>query len=253
MPEDDVIDDAADDRDYESEARAVGWKPEAEFKGKPGRWKPADEFMRSREEVRAVMDAEYSKRLDGIERAANAAVEASRKQSEATIAELQNQVRWYASKGDLPNFDAANAKLANAQAAVASIPANGNTDIEAMFRADNPWYGEDEDLTDAAVAFSQARRMSHPQEANEVNLRETARKVKRMFPDKFKSPAQRQSPVDGGSSVPSAAPRRNGKGYSAMPSEAKAAADKYVKMGLYKTGDDYAAVYFSELAKERRA
>lgn len=261
MP-DDVIEDTTDaDRDYESEARAVGWKPEADFKGKPGRWKDAESFIHAREEQMPILqsliaakDKDFETRIARTERAAQAAIDASRKQSQATIDELNNQVRWYASKGDLANFDAANAKLNEARAAAASVPAEGDTDIDAMFRADNPWYGGDgdEELTNAAVAFSRSRRIDHPQEANEVNLRETARMVKRMFPDKFKPAAQRQSAVDGGSSVPSAGARRSG-GYSSLPSEAKAAADKFVRQGLFKTGDEYAKVYFSEMSKERHA
>ena len=31
-------------RDYEAEARDMGWVPQEEYRGDPQRWKPADQF-----------------------------------------------------------------------------------------------------------------------------------------------------------------------------------------------------------------
>lgn len=263
-PDDTTTEDTStNDRDYEAEARAVGWKPEAEFKGKAGRWKTAEDFIHAREEALPVMksllreqEKEYGERLAGIEKAANSALTAAQANSDKIIADLQGQLRYYASKGDLNSYDRANAQLAEAvKAAPQTIPiASEKEQADEKFARDNPWYGVDKKLTSFAMGESMRLLQENPGMTIAANRRLTAEAVRQEFPEKFQgnrvdpdSPSHAR--VDGGSVFPSG-PRSNRKGGDSLPSEIKAIGQRFVTQGLFKNLDDYAKEYYNGIESD---
>lgn len=250
--------DTTSDRDYEGEARAVGWKPEAEFKGKPGRWKTAEDFIHLREESLPLMqsllaekDKEYNDRLAGLEKAANSALAAAQSQHDKTVTDLQGQLRYFASQGDLNSYDRANAQLTEAVKAAPQIApvASEKEQADEKFARDNPWYGVDKKLTSFAMGESMRLLQESPSMTIAANRRMTAEAVRQEFPEKFQgnrldpdSPSHAR--VDGGSAFPSG-PRSNRKGGDSLPSEVKAIGQKFVTQGLFKTLDDYAKEYYA--------
>lgn len=243
------------ERDYEADARKYGWRPKEEFKGPKDRWKDAETFVRDSEEnlhvVRSVLDSErkeHAERLARVERAATAAYETAKRNFDQKTAELENQLRYFASKGDLSSFDQVNKQLKDFTSNAPQLPeAVGRTPDE-IFQADNPWYGADLAMTGYAEKYSQRLASTSPGLGLEENLRQTKAAVMQEFPHKFAngSPRGKFPAVDAGSSFPSAG-RKNGnrKTGADLPSDVRSIGERFVKQGLFKSLDEYATDYFS--------
>lgn len=243
-------------RDFEAEAKPFGWKPKDEYKGKSA-WTDAETYLgkvelsqRVTQKLLADKDAEYADRLSRIERNADIAVEAAKKASANEIAYWQGQARAAAAKGDLPAFDAATEAVDKAKAQapkVQAAPVRSETeDADAKFATENPWYGKDKTMTAFARGQSLELLDENPNMTIAENRRLVAEAVREQFPQKFAGETKTKfSAVDGGSAFPSAGRNGGGKGYDSLPPEAKAASDKFVKMGLFKDGNEYAKDYYA--------
>lgn len=243
-------------RDYEADARKQGWKPKDEFKGPEGRWKDAETFVLDSEEnlhvVKSVLASERKEnadRLNRIEKATSLALERLNKEHDTKVQEMEGQLRYYASKGDLAGYDQVNAKLTEVKADAPRVEGNIETPDD-VFARDNPWYGEDGDLamTGFAEKFSQRLNKSNPTLALDENLKRTKDAVMKEFPHKFAKGEVRRTfaAVDPGSSFPSAGRRQGGgKSASDLPSDIKTIGERFVRQGLFKSLDEYAKDYFS--------
>src|SRR5574337_489576 len=71
MPEDKVIEEREpieesqeendSERDYESEAKEMGWRPQAQYKGDPEKWVDAQEFVERGEHILPILKANTNK------------------------------------------------------------------------------------------------------------------------------------------------------------------------------------------------
>jgi hypothetical protein len=242
----------------EDSAREMGWRPKEEFKGDPDKWVEAETFVKRGEEILPILKAN-SKKLE----VANAALKAEMAETKKAVAEFKqyhSQTEKRAYERAMKDLEARQAQAVqdNDLRAVreitremTSLSKDVRTDDSgdlyatpdhaktvAAWQSENTWFGTDVVLTGAADAIASDLEARGVRGADQ--LAEVAKRIKAEFPHKFEN-ARRSAPaaVEGGSP-----PRKAGKGWSDLPPEAKAFAERMVKQGLI-TKENYAKDYFA--------
>lgn len=256
-------------RDYDAEAKEMGWVPENEFRGPKERWKPAQQFVEDGENILPIvradnkklraqieaMEKDYATRFERLDKAAQVTIKAARAQFEERLATLQAKRDEAVAAGDVNAFKAVDKQItehaANApkvedfeeKPKAADAPAD-NDKVLATWQETNKWYGTDDTLTEAAIGISQNILRKNPGISMEENLRLTDAAMKERFPLKFGGKgANGHAPVDGGGDPKS--PPRTDTLTAKLPSEALSMAKQAVKDGTYKSTEEWAKVYFS--------
>lgn len=252
-------------RDYEAEARDMGWVPQEEYRGDPQRWKPADQFVKDGEKILPIVRSqnkrlkeeleqtrkEFAERAARIERMSNAALERQKAQHEAELARIKAAQRAAVEQGDTQEFerlDVIREKMAK-QTFDDPVKETKQDNPEAViesWRKQNDWYLNDYEMTQEAERYSQFVAKRNPSISMADNLKEVEQHMRKKFPEKFGGkPAAKNghAAVDGGG-VFGAAPQKAGMA-AKLPDEAKAQAERDVKAGLYKSAEEWAKVYFA--------
>jgi hypothetical protein len=256
---------AKPERDYEAEARKMGWKPKEEWDGEPSHHKDAKTYVEHGENIVRIAKAEtrtledkikeqeklFEKRISLMERMG---AETRKREAERHKTELENvrkQQRQAVVDGDTDAFDRLSHQMDVLNAnAPSDKQSEGDPNAEYQskvekFQSENVWYGTDDVLTAYANDISQKRARDNPNITFEENARLTIEAVKQRFPEKFgaKKAANGHAAVDGGGSFPTVTQKKTLA--SKLPPEAAAQAKEDVKAGLYKSADAWAEVYFA--------
>jgi hypothetical protein len=250
-------------RDFEREAREIGWVPESDFKGDKEKWKPAQKFVEDGERILPIVKANErrlreelakerqstAERLSRIEKVYQNTIEAQERQHKADMSRIMREQRAAVQEGDVEKFDTLERERASLKAPEKiELPAQEPIDPGAVFKKSNPWYGEDEDLTAYADGVSQAYLAKNPNASLDDNLRYTAERVKAAFPGKFSRPkaaaTNGHAAVDGGGDFPGSVASDP---LAKLPAEARAQAARDMKAfpQTYKTAADWIKVYNS--------
>lgn len=250
-------------RDYEKEARDMGWMPEAEFKGDKSKWKPADKFVEDGEKIlpivrsqlkrekdeRAKQEADFAKRIERMEKTSTAAMERMKAQHTAELERIQTAKLDAVAAGDTVEYKLLDKQEKELSKQTFDAPADDKPEsVLAEWESRNDWYTKDFELQDVATRYSQFLAKQNPNITLADNLAKTEAYMREKHPDKFggkKPAANGHAAVDGGSSFPGAF-RKAGKTAADLPAEAKAAGEKYVSQGLFKDLNAYAKEYFSD-------
>jgi hypothetical protein len=249
-----------DDRDYETEAREMGWVPEEEWKGdkKPAKFYDAKEFVERGETVIPILRSrldkekkEYVERFERLEKMTQKTVKRLQEEHKRELADVKAQMRTAAAKGDAATYDKLEKKFdalseqdptkEEGEDAVAVYTKTVDT-----WRADNTWYDDDEIMAAYADRVSQKMAKDDPKISLEDNLRRTASEVRKKFPEKFGTQrgANGHAPVDGGGALPGGRTKEDPL-VAKLPPEAKRQAEADIKAGLYKDMKSWAKVYHS--------
>jgi hypothetical protein len=256
-------------RDYDAEAKDMGWVPKEEFRGPAERWKPAQQFVEDGENILPIVRAEnkrlkaeidkintdYATRFERLDKAAQVTIKAAKAQFDERLAALQTKRDEAVAAGDLQAFKATEKQItdhtANApkvedfeeKPKAADATADNDT-VLAAWQETNKWYGTDDTLTEAAIGISQRLLMQNPNITMAENLRRTDEELAKRFPLKLGKPgANGHAPVDGGGDPKT--PARTDTLTAKLPSEALSMAKQAVKDGTYKSTEEWAKVYFS--------
>lgn len=257
----------------EAEARRQGWRPKEEYTGH-GTWVDAPEFLERGKQFQSILKRENRELKDEI-------ADLKKRQQEA--AEVFKEFRTYSEQTRQREYERARRDIiAEREAAVAAGNVEGfnkaQAEIEALDkdhrqpvtpapdqRADpaprataeppkphpyveqwvreNPWFNEDPIANAFAQTVSATIRRQNPDISVQEELAQTRREVAKRFPEHFGNP-RREAP--GVVSAPHNGATRQikkGKSYDDLPSDAKAACDRFVKQGLMKQ-EDYVKDYF---------
>lgn len=246
------------ERDYEAEARAMGWVPEEEFKGdkKPKKFLPAEEFVERGEHIIPILtkrlkdqEATFKTALDGIKKVNEKTLERQQKAHEKELAELKAGRREAVKNGNVELVERYDAAI-EAEKESAPDTKDAKTDNEATQRAwmkENPWFEEDFEMHEFAIKFSEFNAKKFPGISLEDNAKAATAEVRKKFPEKFggKSSANGHALVDGGGSFGGAPPKADP--LSKLPAEVRAQAKsdlaKYPK--IYPNADAWLKVYNS--------
>lgn len=256
-------------RDYDAEAKEMGWVPKEEFRGPPERWKPAQQFVEDGENILPIVRAEnkrlkgeleevkkdYATRFERLDRAAQASLKLAKDQFDRELAALKATREAAVKAGDVTAFNAAEKQISDHVANAPKVedfegpkttdaPINDDKTLDDWKKA-NPWYETDDALTEAAIGISQMLLRKNPNITMAENLRQTEAAMRERFPLQLggKSGANGHAPVDGGGDPKT--PIRTDTLTAKLPSEALAMAKQAVKDGTYKSTEEWAKVYFS--------
>lgn len=262
-----------DTRDYEAEAREMGWVPESEWRGdkKPPRFLTAEEFVErgqtvipilrkqlaGKDEEIAKIRADFETRAQRLERMSEETQRRQKAQHEAEIASLRQVMRKAAETGDMDEYDRVSQQL---DTAIKSAPAEIDDtpdkpeDKGAIVRewvGKNPWYQTDFDLANEAKNYSEWWVGNNPGKSVQDELAAVEAHVKNKYPEKFgmAKPQTKPKPnggmaaVDGGGAF-AGATQKNTLSVKLNKHE-RAQADRDVAAGIYKDVEEWASVYFA--------
>lgn len=251
----------------EADARKQGWVPRDEFRGDPGDWTPADEYVRmgdpkylrkalkdtrkavtALEKAREADKTEFGERLERFERMSKA-------QRAKLYADIEAERRKAVKDGDEDRYE----ELNRAEAALyeqeqaAEKPAAKKTqeaaqqphpDVE-RWVSENPWFTADEELNMAAQGAHLRITKQEPGLSLAENLAKVRTEVIKRFPEKFGKSAKPQTnghtAVEGGQRMPAA---KAAKGWAEIPAEDKSIIKRHIEEGLYKDQADAAKSYW---------
>jgi hypothetical protein len=242
--------------DVEDQARALGWKPEAEFKGDSSKWTDAEAFLevhgRNNGALRNALAqqakdlAELKEQMRGMDTAHRKIFdmqikkqkeefdqqvaflkaqkrEALRSGEHETAADIDEQIDSLRERGpDLPD-------VPQTQSVTPGLQPNWRENKILSAWADrNSWFDKDEDMSAYAGAIGQQLRAQNPALPFSSLLEEVTVRVRKAFPQKFT--ATRRNPVEG--ATPGATSVAAGtRTYGGLPRDAKSACDEAVAEG----------------------
>jgi hypothetical protein len=227
-----------DDRDYEAEARKMGWVPEDEFKGdkKPARFKTAQEFVEDGEtltphvkRIIANIEKDFAERLTRIEKSHKSTVGKLEEIHKAEVASLKQQKTAAVKAGNVELVAEIDDELDKRRdgAPLQAEEVEDQTALEDAFAKENDWYGKNIKMTAFAQGISLDLAKKSPDMKLSTNLKKVVEAVEEQFPEYFekKPAANGHAAVDGGSDAPG--PR--GDPLSKLPPEARAQAKADMK------------------------
>lgn len=253
------------ERDFETEARAMGWVPEEEFKGdkKPARFKSAKEFVEDGEAMSphvkrllAAQEKVFEDRIAKIERMNKRTADEVQKRHKQELANLTEARKKAVAEGDAEEV----ARISDEIAEKKATKADGEEDDEDLdaatekFAERNPWYGDDPILTNSAETISRKLAADYykkhgKQMPLDENFKQVEAKIKATpeyksrYPDD-KPAANGHAAVDGGSNEPP--PSRNDP-FAKLSSveRAKAVEDMKAYPKMYPTKESWLKAYNS--------
>ena len=236
------------DADVEADARRLGWKPEAEWRGDKSGWIDAATFM---ERTRTLpghvkkLEADFTDRIARLERAHEAALKRQAEAHKAELARVQTSMDRAIEAGDVEEarrLRIEEARIRDAQVAPQVAPqADPNKPPPEVtgWVSRNSWFTTDAVMRAAAQAL--AGKAAEAGMTVAEQLAYVDREMPAQFPHRFaRKPAT--PTVDGGGLGGAA---RRGKGVADLPSEARAAGERFVRDKIYKDLAEYAKDYFA--------
>jgi hypothetical protein len=254
----------------EKEARLFGWVPKEEFRGSETDWVDAEAFVKRGKEINPILRKnnellmkkldDKAKEIDEIK----ASVEEfkkfqkesfERKQMElqAQIVELKAQKKTAIAEGNgelVVDIDDQIDSLKEAQkeakeevkAPPPAQPAVATDPDISDWLGRNSWFGQDSEMTEVSNALGASLRRQFPNLSGRDFLDRLDERIANYFPEKTSlGRKQRGSAVDSTGNVRSGGSGK--KTYDSLPPEAKAACDKFVKQGLFKSKQEYVDLY----------
>lgn len=262
--------DAPQTPDFDSEARAQGWVAKEEFRGNENDWVDAETFVKRGREILPIVRKNNEKLLKELKEAKAIAEEArstakefqkfqkeqyerKAKELEAQIAQLRSARRDAISSGDGERVDeieqaqeALRDELQETRAAAKAEPAtppqqeNKPDPVLQSWLDKNDWFGVDARTTGIANGLGEALRREDPSLQGQAFLDKLDQELAAVLPDKF-GKKKVANPMDVGSGT-TGRPTKSKRSYDSLPTDAKAACDRFVKQGLM-TKEQYIESY----------
>jgi hypothetical protein len=257
------------------EAESQGWVPKEKFRGNESDWVDADVFVKRGREILPILrknnehllrDLNHAKeQLKEIREAAEEfkkfqkdAYDRKVRDYEAQINEIKQARAQAISDGDGTKvnqlddaLDQAKEELRDAKqdakqaekVAASEVPSNTpplDPSLQSWLDR-NTWFGQDKRMTAIVNGIGDSIRIEHPSLSGQAFLDKLDEVLAEEFPNKFGK--QQQSPagrVESGSGRQGRSSSSNARSYDNLPSDAKAACDRFVKQKLM-TREQYVA------------
>ena len=254
------------------EAESQGWVPKERFRGNESDWVDADTFVKRGREILPILRKnnenlikdlqstkeqlkEFREAAEEFKKFQKETYERKAQDYEKRIQEIKESRAQAISDGDGQKvnalddaLDVAKDELKEAKQAVkdadkAPIETPASTEIDPGLQQwldRNTWFGQDKRMTGMVNGIGESLRLEFPLLKGQAFLDKLDEVLAEEFPGKFgdkKSPASR---VESGSGRASRGSSSNAQTYDNLPSEAKAACDRFVKQKLM-TREQYVA------------
>lgn len=264
--------DEIQERDYESEARAQGWRGQEDWKGDPEDFVDAKEFVKRGEAIMPILRKNNEKLLKELNEAKTAAEEArtvakefqkfqkenyerKAKELEEQVKQLRQEKRTAINEGDGDRvvdiddaIDAIREEQAETRKQMAEAekekpaPQQQTVDPEIQSWIErNDWFGKDRRLTRIANALGEAIREENPT----ITGRDFLDKLDEELATYGKGNTKEvpPNPVEGRTTTRPNNSFGKKRGYNDLPSDAKAACDRFLAQGLIKSKEEYLESY----------
>ena len=246
----------------EAEARLIGWRPREEYTGPEERWKTAEEFLEEGKHINGFLRkdldklrSELARRDASLAEMKQAIQEFSAHHEKTVKAEYERAVRDLraARKQALRENDGETVVQLEEQLEALGPPPTPRRPTQPApnlaqdpvwvdWLGENDWFQKDPKRRGLANGYSEILRAEQPELVGRPFLDEVTRRVQADFPELFGQARSRpQQVLTGGRG--SAAPSGR-KSYADLPAEAREACDKFVRLGLVKSKEDYVKDYF---------
>lgn len=252
----------------QTEARKFGWTPKEEFKGDETQWKTAEEFLQRGKEINGflrkdleriqgknlTLEQELREVRKAVEEFKGFHAETAERAYKKALKDLQDKKKEAIVLGDgeavievenqIDELKESRVKQeVTSTEATKEVPDAIYQEQFIAWQSENPWFNEDKALRAAASGFADEVKYENPNLKGKAFLEAVSEKVKGAFPDRFdESPREKHPSVEGNSGGGNRS-GSNKKSYADLPSDAKAACDKFVKQGLI-TKEQYIIDYF---------
>lgn len=190
----------------ETTAREQGWKPLEEFDGDKAKWVSAETFVAKGELINKIES--LGKKLKDADKAIKMLTEHHQKVKESefkrAVEYLKAQKKQAYEAGDVD-------KIIELDDKIAEVKENQKTQKEEpvatpevhpsfqKWQNENSWYTTDSEMRADADAFGNAYAANNPEKTPEEVLDYVAKKVKRLYKDRFENPNRNKaSAVEGG-------------------------------------------------------
>ena len=238
-----------DTRDYEQEARDQGWKPISEFNGPDDKWTDPKTFVEKGEKITGILKSRVDRQQAEINELKNAnkqfgeyqktLVEKEREENTRLLSELEVARAAAINDQDGAEFTKIDRKMQQVRDDMANppyAPPQGQLDPQASaWLANNGWYNENQTLRTYADGL--VGQITSEGYQGQAYYNEITRRVQETFPQEFKNPNRSKSnSVETGS--PADVESTGKRNYDSLPTEARAACDRFVANGL-TTKEDY--------------
>lgn len=236
--------------DSEREARSQGWCPREEWRGAPGQWRSAEEFLKVNRQSAPILaerlrkkDEEHARRLERLERMHERSLASERERIQR---EYKTAAREAALNGDADRAEALIDERDRALGPLTDAPASLPSDIPVEvrdFASRHPWFLTDPQMHGRAVAVENYLAATEPGLSLQERLERTEAKMAELYPSVVtavggRSPTPR--PGQPGMAVGGVRTTAKASPSAKLTAEERHIGEKFVKQGLYKTLDDYA-------------
>jgi hypothetical protein len=236
-----------------TQASAMGWAPEDQWRGDPSRWVDAQTFLDRGKNRIPILNERIKHQAEQLnEMQATLAQFAEhygtvqKNAYERAIRDLKAMQQEAVADGDTAKFSQVDQQIEHLRQNPPSAPNIRPPDpsqdpVFQEWLSDNPWYSTDKELGTYAESVGNFIRQRNPSLVGGDFLSEVSKEVRERFPDKFGGKARPVPTVEGArASTPKP---KTGKSYSDLPAEAKQACDRFVKQKLL-TREQYIKDYF---------
>lgn len=205
--------DTTDPRDYETEARDMGWVPETEWKGdkKPAKFLDAKDFVERGEHIIPILksrldkqEREFRETIAGLKKVTDNTVTQITAMHKAEIESLRQQKTAAVKAGNVALVDKIDEMIEERRDATPTK--EEAKDVNTEFAKKHDWYGTDDELTALAVGFSNDVIAAAEKSGKVISMEDmfeiVAKKVEKSaaYKAKFDKPAANgHAAVDGGS------------------------------------------------------
>lgn len=245
----------------EDRARQLGWHPKEEFKGDPERWVDADTFMKKGEEELPVLrsnlkkiQAELAKEREEFQKTAKEFREwhettvqkAEREAYEKARAEIEQKKLDAVELGDKEAYLKAQEAEKALETKKAPQPQQQQASVDPVFedwRTKNAWYEEYPELAVEADNVGFALWNSGKFKNTGQVYEEVAKSIRRKYPHYFQNPNRDVPPPVNEGGEPASGRRSKARSFENLPASAKEACDKFIRMGMIKSREDYLKSY----------
>jgi len=249
----------------EDQARALGWKPEEEYTGKPEKWTDAEKFLevhgknngalRKALEKQAAELLELKKQMGGLDAAHkkifDIQIKKAKEEFDQQIAFLKAQRKEAVRSGEYDAVDELDEQIEKAKLRGPDIPEIETpkqpqqqdwreNPILVKWAEKNTWFEKDEDMSLYAGTLGVQIRKDNPSISFQEVLDRVEERVKKAFPHKFKSGEDRASRVEGSST--SSQNKGEVGTYASLNKAEKEACDEAVEAGMKQK--DWLKLYF---------
>jgi len=218
--------------EVEELASELGWKPQADYTGPEGKWKPAKDWIKGGRDIERGLKDTVKGLRDTVDRLAKSATKQTERMLNEQAAEINARFNSAVENKDAKAAAAASLEMQQLQRE--AVDETGG-DVEGEFAKQNPWYGDDgdEDATAYAVAVSQ--REAKKGKTIPEQLEAVDKAVRKRFPELFETTPTKKAPPAVNTPSRGTPPARP-KGFADLPPAAKEAAEKFAKLAVEKHG-----------------